>query len=115
MSDQTEKKRELLLEAIGSGAVLDGAVGDNLEKINRYLEGLGVDLYVGTVSLAGRHPNGYTIAFETNMTSYGSVWPEWAFTSARDALLRGKKLLVIADGEPYGFNLLAAFTSSQAA
>ncbi|MGE5292951.1 MAG: hypothetical protein ACM3ML_38370 [Micromonosporaceae bacterium] len=35
--------------------------------------------------------------------TYGPKWPEWAYQVARDALLYGKRVSVLAYGEePYG-------------
>jgi hypothetical protein len=39
-------------------------------------------------------------------TGYSSAWPQWAFELAKDALLAGKDVWVIANGDPFGSNLL---------
>jgi hypothetical protein len=69
----------------------------------------GIGLFFGTIAFAGRTYNGdYNVQFndENSNVGYSSVWPEWAFAMARDALMGGKKVLVLAIGDPYGNNLV---------
>jgi hypothetical protein len=41
-----------------------------------------------------------------NAGGFASTWPEWAFGIARDSLLYGKKVWVLANGDPFGSNLV---------
>jgi hypothetical protein len=63
---------------------------------------------IGRVVLAGRTSSGSTwVQFNVdNAGGYASTWPEWAFEIAKDALLTGKKIWVLANGDPFGSNLV---------
>jgi hypothetical protein len=39
-------------------------------------------------------------------TGYSSEWPQWAFELAKAALLTGKQVWVLANGDPFGSNLV---------
>ena len=39
-------------------------------------------------------------------TGYVSEWPQWAFGLAQAALLGGKEVLLVANGDPFGANLV---------
>jgi hypothetical protein len=69
---------------------------------------LGLTLTVGRIGSIGRYSDGSgSVEFYVSGGSgYGSAWPEWAFDLARDALLHGKQVRVIATGDPYGDNLV---------
>ena len=68
---------------------------------------LAVDSYIGNVAFIGRDSNsGYSVQFNTGNTGYSSAWPEWAFEMAKTSLITGKQLWVIANGAPFGFDLL---------
>ena len=68
---------------------------------------LAVDSYIGTVAFIGRDSSGgYSVQFNTGNTGYSSSWPEWAFEMAKTSLITGKRLWVIANGAPFGFDLL---------
>jgi hypothetical protein len=69
---------------------------------------LGLTVTVGRIGSIGRYSDGSgSVEFYVSGGSgYGSAWPEWAFDLARDALLHGKQVRVIARGDPYGENLV---------
>ncbi|HLX99588.1 MAG TPA: hypothetical protein VKR62_12880 [Roseiarcus sp.] len=68
---------------------------------------LAVDSYIGNVAFIGRDSSGgYSVQFNTGNTGYSSAWPEWAFEMAKTSLITGKQLWVIANGAPFGFDLL---------
>jgi hypothetical protein len=76
---------------------------------------LGISVYTGTIAFAGQDSSGiYQVQFnDTNSnTGYSSAWPQWAFELAKDALLAGKEVWVIANGDPFGTNLLDVFILS---
>ena len=77
---------------------------------------LGISVYVGTIAnVGGDFSGGNQVQFDdpaTN-TGYASAWPHWAFGLAQVALLTGKKVLVAANGDPFGGNLLSVLILSQ--
>jgi hypothetical protein len=71
------------------------------------INALAIDSYVGTVAFVGRDSGGgYDVQFNTGNTGYSSSWPEWAFEMAKTSLVTGKRLWVIANGAPFGSDLL---------
>jgi hypothetical protein len=70
---------------------------------------LGISVYEGTIANVGENSSGGNqVQFNdaaTN-TGYGSAWPQWAFGLAQAALLGGKEVLLVANGLPFGSNLL---------
>ena len=70
---------------------------------------LGISVYVGTIANVGQNSvGGNQVQFDdpaTN-TGYVSEWPQWAFGLAQAALLAGKDVLLVANGDPFGSNLL---------
>jgi hypothetical protein len=70
---------------------------------------LGVSVYVGTIAFAGQDSGGgYPVQFDDTATNtgYSSAWPQWAAGPAQAALLAGKEVLLVANGIPFGYNLL---------
>jgi hypothetical protein len=68
---------------------------------------LAVESYIGHVAFIGRDSGGgYDVQFNTGNTGYSSSWPEWAFEMAKTSLITGKELWVIANGAPFGSDLL---------
>ena len=51
---------------------------------------------------------GYQVGFTDAATNSGyySAWPQWAFGLAQAALLAGKDVQLVANGLPFGSNLL---------
>ena len=76
---------------------------------------LGVSVYVGTIANVGQNSvGGNQVQFNdpaTN-TGYASSWPQWAFGLAEEALLAGKEVLLVANGLPFGSNLLTVLILS---
>ncbi len=78
----------------------------------KHLEQLAIELaskgYVGKIGLAGQAASGsYYVQFNAdNGTGYSSVWPAWAFVLAKTALLYDKRLFIVANGDPFGQNLI---------
>jgi hypothetical protein len=70
---------------------------------------LGISVYVGTIANIGLNASsGNQVQFDdpaTN-TGYVSEWPQWAFGLAQAALLAGKEVLLVANGDPFGANLV---------
>lgn len=87
--------------------VSDFGAGPKFQAIADSLNALAVDSYIGTVAFIGRSSAGdYDVQFNTGNTGYSSVWPEWGFEMAKTSLVTGKQLWVIANGDPFGSNLL---------
>jgi hypothetical protein len=71
------------------------------------INALTVDSYIGNVAFIGRDSSGgYSVQFNTGNTGYSSSWPEWAFEMAKTSLVTSKRLWVIANGVPFGSDLL---------
>jgi hypothetical protein len=82
--------------------------GSHLQHLSSTAVSLGFEVYIGSVAYVGRTSIGkYGVQFNAGRVAYASYWPQWAFDLAKSALLYGKKLRVMADGEPLGQNLLA--------
>ena len=87
--------------------MMDFGDGPKFQHIANALTNLAVDSYIGTVAFAGQNSTGgYQVQFNTSNSGYSSTWPQWAFELAKSALLSGKQLWVIANGLPFGSNLL---------
>jgi hypothetical protein len=87
--------------------VTDFGDGPKFQNIANALDTLAVDSYIGTVAFAGENSSGiYQVQFNTGNSGYSSSWPQWGFDQAKSALLSGKQLWVIANGLPFGSNLL---------
>lgn len=73
-----------------------------------------INSYVGNVAFAGQTSSGsFQVQFNADGGSgYSSAWPQWAFNQAQSALLGNKKLWVIANGSPFGSNLLTVLILS---
>ena len=77
------------------------------QAIANAINALTVDSYIGTVAFIGRDSSGgYDVQFNTGNTGYSSSWPEWAFEMAKTSLITGKQLWVVANGDPFGSDLL---------
>jgi len=85
----------------------------------KHLEELAIELaskgYVGKIGIAGQASSGnYYVQFNVESgAGYGSVWPAWAFELAKTALLYDKRLFIIANGDPFGQNLIQVLTLAQ--
>lgn len=85
----------------------------------KHLEQLTIELaskgYLGKIAFAGQAANGsYYVQFNTESgAGYSSVWPAWAFELAKSALLYNKRLFLIANGDPFGQNLIQVLMLAQ--
>ena len=87
--------------------VMDLGAGPKFQQLANTFTNLAVDSYIGTVAFAGENSAGiFQVQFNTGNTGYSSSWPQWAFELAKSALLSGKQLWVIANGSPFGSNLM---------
>jgi hypothetical protein len=71
---------------------------------------LNISVYEGTIANVGENSSGGNqVQFNdpANNTGYVSAWPQWAFGLAQAALLGGKEVLLVANGLPFGSNLLS--------
>ncbi len=76
---------------------------------------LGISVYVGTIANVGQNSGGGNrVQFDdpARDTGYASAWPQWAFGLAQAALLTGRKVLLVADGVPFGPTLLTVLILS---
>ena len=67
----------------------------------------GFQATTGTIAFAGRYATGeFAVQYNDQNGGYSSVWPQWAFELAKDALLGGKRVWVASNGDPFGPNLI---------
>jgi hypothetical protein len=102
-------------KAIGELTIQDPNPARLQQRLASAAAPLGISVYVGTIAFAGQDSSGnYQVQFNdtSSNTGYSSTWPQWAFELAKDALLAGKDVWVIANGNPFGFNLLDVFILS---
>ena len=96
-------------QAIGELTIQDPNPARLQQRLAAAAAPLGFSVSIGTIAFAGQDSSGnYQVQFnDTNTnTGYSSTWPQWAFELAKDALLTGKNVWVIANGDPFGPNLL---------
>jgi hypothetical protein len=87
--------------------VTDFGGNPKYQTIANAINALSVDSYIGSVAFIGRDSSGgYSVQFNTGNTGYSSAWPEWAFEMAKTSLITGKETWVIANGDPFGSDLL---------
>jgi hypothetical protein len=94
-----KKKMEML--------TLSGDVYQQFRELEKEALNAGLNSVVGTVAFAGS-TNTVSKNVQFNVDGggvYSSNWPEWAYSIAKDALLKRKKLWVISTGDPFGTNL----------
>ena len=76
---------------------------------------LGMSVYLGTIAFAGQDAAGsYQVQVDDPATNTGylSDCPQWAFEPAQAALLAGRKVLLVATGNPFGSNLVTVLILS---
>ena len=102
-------------QAVGELTIQDPHPARLQQRLTAAAAPLGFSVYVGTIALVGQDSSGnYQVQFNDTSanTGYSSTWPQWAFELAKDALLGGKGVWVIANGDPFGSNLLDVFIPS---
>lgn len=102
---ETSKELDAQLQ---QGIVFKPAKSEELKHLDQLVTALGSKGYFGKVAFAGQTSSGsYNVQFNVdNAGGYSSTWPQWAFELAKLSLLHGKKLYVIANGDPFGSNLV---------
>lgn len=96
-------------QAIGELTIQDPNPVRLQQRLTDAAASLGLFASVGTIAFAGQDSSGnYQVQFNDTRsnTGYSSAWPQWAFELAKDALLAGKDVWVIANEYPFGPNLL---------
>lgn len=83
---------------------------DDLAAVPRELmdavQAAGFQATTGTIAFAGRNSSGAAqVQYNNANGGFSSTWPEWAFESAKAALLAGKRVWVASNGDPFGSNL----------
>jgi hypothetical protein len=81
-----------------------------VKELKGMLDAAGFNADIGSIVYAGRAASG-TGEVQVNIGSSGfaSTWPEWAYGVAEGALHFNKRVLVIYNDQPFGFNLLKVF------
>jgi hypothetical protein len=93
-----------LTASMTSALTAPGAINDQLAELAAQA---GFQATVGTVAFAGEYATGaFAVQFNNQNGGFSSVWPQWAFELAKDALLGGKRLWVASNGDPFGSNLV---------
>lgn len=108
LAELTEKFRRATAQLTIRGAAASGLQ----RQLSDAATQLGIQAYNGTITALGQDSNGeYLVTFEvpSTNTSYISGWPQWAFQLAQAALLGSKEILVVANGDPFGPNLVEVY------
>ncbi|WP_433292060.1 hypothetical protein ACQP2F_27010 [Actinoplanes sp. CA-030573] len=94
--------------ALDEVSIPDTGIGLREHPLSRIAAENAITSNIGRIVLAGRtSANSTWVQFNIdNGGGYASTWPEWAFAIARDALLNDKKVWVLANGDPFGGNLV---------
>jgi hypothetical protein len=102
-------------QATGEMKILNATRAQLRERLTDAASPLGISVYVGTIATAGEYSDGsYWVQFDDTSTNsgYASAWPQWAFELAQSALLAGKEVLLLANGDPFGSNLVLVLLMS---
>jgi hypothetical protein len=79
---------------------------DFFAELEEYATKQNLKWYKGKITSIGASPQGdYIVFVPTTGGTYGSIWPTWAVSTARDAFLTNKNIIVIADDGPTGDKL----------
>lgn len=93
-----------------SELTIPGGSRDRLrEQLAKAADPLDQSIYTGTIYSVGETSGvGYTVGFTDTATNSGyyDLWPQWAFGLAQAALLTGKDVQLVANGLPFGANLV---------
>lgn len=107
MTNEASQKLALLSQKI-EGHVSQGETDeDHIKRVTKAAADVGLNAEVGLIAFAGRDVDGVYFV-QVNLESgngYSSQWPAWAYEIAQSALVNKKKVWVISDGDPFGFNL----------
>jgi hypothetical protein len=114
MADRIGVLRNKVINAL-DGVEIKGRSGNEIRRaLLDHLSPLNVIANIGWIAHAGKTWKGeFQVQFNISGNGWSSRWPEWAFASARDALLHNKKILVISEGVPYGASLLLVLVMSE--
>ena len=90
------------------GLTLKATKAEELKHLEQLVVALGAKGYLGKIAFVGQTSGGgYSVQFNVDDDGgYSSTWPQWAFELVKSALLYGKKVFVIANGDPFGSNLI---------
>lgn len=104
-----------LNQRLENGLTLRPTKGEELKHLEQLALAVGSKGYFGKIAFAGQASNGiYNVQFNAdNGSGYSSTWPLWAFELAKAALLYGKKVFIIANGDPFGSNLVQVLIFAQ--
>jgi len=82
-----------------------------------------MQLYAGYISMAGPCSGGVFCVSFNDVGGFGipasggggtvSLWPKWAYDAAVSALLNNRKVMILANGEALGTNLVEVLVSNQ--
>jgi hypothetical protein len=108
ITDRQQEMAERLLRSVGDVALPDAAAVDRDHPLAAAAQAAALSSAIGRIVLAGVYSTGDTwVQFNADGGSgYASAWPAWAFGIAKDALLSGKKVWVLSNGDPFGSNLV---------
>lgn len=99
-----ELQRKLEIE-LARGMKTEPGADLTRSPLHKAVAALGLSSHTGTVAFVGTTATDYHVQFNTANVGYSSSWPRWAFDMARCSLETGKKLFVVSNGDPYGYNL----------
>jgi hypothetical protein len=103
-------------QAFGELTIPDVSRDSLREQLANAAGPLGVMHYGGTIAAVGESAPGgnYLVQFNDAITNsaYYSAWPQWAYGLAQAALLADKDVMLVANGLPFGSNLIAMLIAS---
>jgi hypothetical protein len=97
-----------LAAQLSAGVVIPNARRTQLVESLLQIAPADVQNFFGTIDAAQVYATGQTsVTFQDSATtsSYGSIWPQWAFDLAKAPLLSGKRVWIMSNGQPFGNNL----------
>ena len=99
---------QALEQKFQAGLTLELTETLDLQDLSNVAAELGLSSFIGSIAFAGQTSSGsYSVQFNADGGSgYSSTWPQWAFEQAKSALLYGKKVWVLSNGNPFGMNLV---------
>jgi hypothetical protein len=103
------------LKAMGNMTFENADLGAQLEQLRETLSPAGV-INLGSIYCAGRLSSGdafVEVSVGSPPIGYFSIWPEWAYEIAKDALLFNKQVVLMYSDAPIGPNLQMAICSNR--
>ena len=109
VKSQVDGKAVRFPDAISEQQIPRGSRDGLREQLATVEDTLDESMYTGTIYYVSAGSDGdHQVMFIDTATNngYGSTWPQWAFGLAQAALVGGKDVWLVANGDPFGSNLV---------